>query len=370
MKILFIDLPGKIGGAQKSSLLFLRELRKKGLEFHSIVFGEGEYSAALSKLGRISIIKGGDILKFSRYKPKIKPEFFKELFDISSSVALICKQSNPDIIYTNSLKTHIIGSIVSVKTKKALVWHFRDIVFPSYFLPMYNLLAITSKAKIITVSKFVSKQFIKSEVVYNPVDFDLFNPYIKPSLNFGKKVIGYVANFTPWKGHKVFIDVAKMLSRREDIIFLICGGDIYETLGNVGYYDEVLKYAKQTENVKILGFREDINSVMASFDCLVHTPLKPEPFGRVITEAQSMGKLCIAGRKGGISEIIFDKINGILVDDKDIVRKISEQIVYNIDNPEFSERLKRNAQNFARLLFNPYRCSEKLLNVFKAAKNE
>jgi len=44
---------------------------------------------------------------------------------------------------------------------------------------------------------------------------------------------------------------------------------------------------------------------------VLHTSIKPEPFGRVVIEAMAMKKPVIASRAGAIPEIIVDGVSGI-----------------------------------------------------------
>ena len=61
-------------------------------------------------------------------------------------------------------------------------------------------------------------------------------------------------------------------------------------------------------------------------DIVVMPSLTPEPFGRVILEAQALGKIPIAFDHGGASETIIDGKNGFLakpVDVDSLSKKIS-----------------------------------------------
>ena len=51
-------------------------------------------------------------------------------------------------------------------------------------------------------------------------------------------------------------------------------------------------------------------------DVVVAPSLKPEPFGRVIIEAQAMGRPVIAFDHGGASESVKNNTTGILVEPK------------------------------------------------------
>jgi glycosyltransferase involved in cell wall biosynthesis len=48
-------------------------------------------------------------------------------------------------------------------------------------------------------------------------------------------------------------------------------------------------------------------------DVVLHTAVKPEPFGRVIVEAMASGRVVVSSNVGGPREIIRDEVDGILV---------------------------------------------------------
>ena len=55
-------------------------------------------------------------------------------------------------------------------------------------------------------------------------------------------------------------------------------------------------------------------SALILSDIVVMPSVTPEPFGRIILEAQALGKIPIAFDHGGASETIIDGKNGFLAD--------------------------------------------------------
>ncbi len=66
-------------------------------------------------------------------------------------------------------------------------------------------------------------------------------------------------------------------------------------------------------NVCFTGYCSNVAAVMEQCDILVHASTEPEPFGRVVLEAMSLGKAVVATRGGGPSEVITHGVDGILV---------------------------------------------------------
>jgi glycosyltransferase involved in cell wall biosynthesis len=120
---------------------------------------------------------------------------------------------------------------------------------------------------------------------------------------------------TRWKGHELLID---SLSKLKDLPFFCI---------IVGPFDDKRDFKKSLEgriaknnlNSKIT-FAGDCSDMAAAYklsNIVVSASLDPEPFGRVIIEAQAMGCLVIASNHGGASESIIDQKTGWLFKARD-----------------------------------------------------
>ena len=67
------------------------------------------------------------------------------------------------------------------------------------------------------------------------------------------------------------------------------------------------------DRVRFVPFQPDVAEALSSLDVLIHTSVKPEPFGRVLIEAMAVGTPVVAARGGGTPEIITDGVTGKLV---------------------------------------------------------
>jgi glycosyltransferase involved in cell wall biosynthesis len=68
-----------------------------------------------------------------------------------------------------------------------------------------------------------------------------------------------------------------------------------------------------SDRVIFTGFLKNPESILDALDIVIHTSVKPEPFGRVIVEAMSRGKPVIATAMGGPLEIIKNEKTGLLI---------------------------------------------------------
>jgi glycosyltransferase involved in cell wall biosynthesis len=75
---------------------------------------------------------------------------------------------------------------------------------------------------------------------------------------------------------------------------------------------ELARRALPERNVRFLGFREDVMSIINAADLFV-LPSPAEPFGLVLLEAMALGKAVVATRAGGPREIVVDRGTGLLI---------------------------------------------------------
>jgi glycosyltransferase involved in cell wall biosynthesis len=90
--------------------------------------------------------------------------------------------------------------------------------------------------------------------------------------------------------------------------------------GEQDYEQELKRMVKQLslqKRVRFLGFRSDVPELMKAVDIVVHVPIAPEPFGRIIVEAMLAQRPVIASRAGGVVEIVEDNVSGLLIEPGD-----------------------------------------------------
>ena len=112
---------------------------------------------------------------------------------------------------------------------------------------------------------------------------------------------------------------------RKDVICLFVG----DFQGRKKYLNELKNLISQydlNENFRIIDNQIDMAAVYKLADVVVSCSTDPEAFGRVVAEAQAMGRPTIAVNHGGAPEIILDKITGWLFipeDSDDLAKKIN-----------------------------------------------
>jgi glycosyltransferase involved in cell wall biosynthesis len=121
---------------------------------------------------------------------------------------------------------------------------------------------------------------------------------------------------TAWKGQSVLLQAIARLDRA-DVCCVLVGSD----QGRTKYTMELEKIGESLgigDRVRIIGQVEDIPAALMLSDVVVHASTQAEAFGRVVIEAQAMGRPVIATNLGGPSETVQHGVTGWLTNPGDV----------------------------------------------------
>jgi len=107
---------------------------------------------------------------------------------------------------------------------------------------------------------------------------------------------------TSWKGHAVLLDAIARL-RRPDVMCVLVGSD----QGRHRYAIDLESQARRlgiADRLRLVGQCDDMPAALALSDVVVHASTRAEAFGRVVIEAQAMGRPVIASDLGGPVETV------------------------------------------------------------------
>jgi glycosyltransferase involved in cell wall biosynthesis len=122
---------------------------------------------------------------------------------------------------------------------------------------------------------------------------------------------------TSWKGQSVLLSAIARMTRR-DVCCVLVGAD----QGRHRYSAELVRHAQGLgigERVRLVGHCDDMPAALMLSDVVVHASTQPEAFGRVVIEAQAMGRPVIAADLGGPVETVEHGVTGWRVPPRDPV---------------------------------------------------
>lgn len=161
------------------------------------------------------------------------------------------------------------------------------------------------------------------QTLYNGWDMSRYNGVQPANLQRefgvpeGALVIGNAASMTPMKGQDVLIEAFSSLQADIPRAHLVIAGGVYG--GNREHAEHLRRLRVQVaalgieRRVTFTGWREDIWSLMRSFDVFVHVPTMADSLPTAVIHASALGDAIVASRIGGIPEIVRDGEGGVLV---------------------------------------------------------
>ena len=157
----------------------------------------------------------------------------------------------------------------------------------------------------------------------------------------GMLTVGMVAQFIPRKGHATLVEAAaKILMRRTEVRFVLFGQ------GRLRAKIEELVHARGLQGSFIFpGFRRDLPALLPALDVIAH-PAHLEGLGVALLQAEACGVPVVAGRAGGIPEIVQEGHTGFLVEPGDVTT-LADRIERLLSDASLRLRMGQAARAFA-----------------------
>lgn len=373
LRVLFLN-PGRgLGGAEHSLLLLLDGLRARDADVTVALFGDGPFRAVLEskKIPTITIRVPRAVRRATRYRSVGGLLTWAALGALSLPAVLrlaaLIRRLDADVVHTNGLKAHLLGGLAARLARRPVVWHVRDFPPAGAGGRLLEMAARRLPALIIANSAAVAASVRPHGArpptvpIHNPVDLERFRPGLDRAgfrhelgVSTETPLIGQIAHLTPWKGHELFLHIARAIAHELPAArFVIVGGAIYETGGHEGYRATLERQARElrlADRVVFLGERRDVPEILAALDMLVHCPTSPEPFGRALAEAMAVGTPVVAAESGGSAEIVEEGVTGRLVPAGD-VDAFAAAVVELLRDPALRHRMGAAGRHRAQRLF-------------------
>lgn len=311
-KVVHIITDTNIGGAGHHMLALLGEMCKNGNYSPEVILPENSRLVPLIANLQIPFHEVPHIADMSYSKLGVKV-LYKKLKEIA-----------PDIVHTHA---SFSGRIAAKKYRRCRIVHTLHCAFPvakwRKMFPMRQLFGFMNNRyshRMIAVSPVAEKTLLemgakkrKIQVIYNGVPparqysneeaLALRDKYSIPHDSF---VVAFIARLTEIKGHDYVLDMARELPFN---VIILCAGD--------GEYQAHLQARIKKEglenNVRLLGFVENIPEILAIMDVQINMSYVSETTSLSLLSGMSVGKPAIVTRFGGNTYVIEDKVNGLLI---------------------------------------------------------
>jgi glycosyltransferase involved in cell wall biosynthesis len=364
-------------------LTYLKAAHGRTIKATVLIPREGPLGELLSELGVpwqvVSMPRA--LLSLSRQNlGEVISPALKSIFQVPgylSRLSTAIRQWNPDVLYTNGIKAHIIGAFLCPCLRVGVVWHLRD----NWGGPIIGRLADLGPSRIIanswSTAMALQKHMNRPEkvtVVYNAVDIVEFSPdgEIAPVRVSNNPKVALVAAFARWKGHKLLLRAAEtILSEFPSTIFYFIGGSIYDTVAESGYEAELRQIIKRkglSDSIRLTGFQSKMAPWYRAMDVVVNASTLPEPFGRTLLEAMACGKAVVGPNAGGIPEFLEHEKNGLLYEMGN-ADALAEAVLTLLRNPVLRQSLGAAGRETAVQRFAPEAIAQAISSaLFEATK--
>ena len=345
------------------------------------------------------VTSGGELLKFiDRKKVKVikLPVHSKNpflMFFNSIALIFIILLNNISIVHARSRAPAWSCLLATKITRRKFVTTFHGTYsFKNSIKKFYNSVMVRSNLTIAgsnfifshikdNYSKYLNfkKKFL---VIFRGINVDYFDPSTTLEieednlrLNWGvpidKKLILMPGRLTSWKGQDIFIEALNLVNKElghQSFHAVILGSD----QGRDIYTKKIKRLAEQHRLTSQLKFVEHCKNMPLAYklsDLVISASIKPEAFGRVAVEAQSMEKPIIASNIGGSNETIVNNETGFLFksgDPESLSKKIIEAL--NLDQSRLKSMGIEGRKNIIKkfnvekMCFSTYSEYKKLLN--------
>lgn len=194
----------------------------------------------------------------------------------------------------------------------AIVRHVHERAVESLDVPAVKM-KIRYADAVIACSQAIAECIVEpvAEVIYSGIETE--NELPAPRAAEGPLKVGVLSRLVPLKNIEAVIEAGARVSRN--------GGDVCVEIAGTGASEPCLREraAKlgMIGKVNFLGWREDVKSLLASWDVLA-MPSQVEGFPIAALEAMAAARPVIASQVGGLCELVVDGVTGRLIPPGDI----------------------------------------------------
>jgi glycosyltransferase involved in cell wall biosynthesis len=301
-------------------------------------------------------------------------------------LAAVMKQHNVSVVHARSRAPAWSAKLAAQKLNIPFITTFHGTygLGPFGLKKLYNRVMAEGDV-VIAISEFIRMHVIgnygvsadKIRLIYRGVDVQSFDPAAVTSMRLiqlaqkwrlseSTRVIMLPGRITGWKGHRLLIDALGVMKKRHpdnhDIRCMMVGPTESPHL-----VDTLLAYADEKGVSGWVQIVQDCNDIPAAYmitDVAVSASTDPEAFGRVVAEAQAMGRAVVAPAHGAAPEIIEPGVTGWLFTPRDPVSLADAlERALSISQPE-REVLGARAMERVRTKFTKAEMCAKTLAVY------
>ena len=275
-----------------------------------------------------------------------------------------------DVVHAHGYKADIYVAIAMSGLKVPIVstchtWYDNSLLLSLY--GMADRLALRRFTSVVAVSTEVRKQLMdagigkeKIHLIANGIDLRPFEG-ARPSLTYDEPLVGLVGRLSQEKGVDLFTQAAGLVLREIPTAHFV-------VLGEGPDHSKLQLLIRETGvagSVELLGRRDDMAAVYASFDVMVSAS-RQEGLPMAILEGMASERAVVATSVGEVPSLIQDGETGVLVAPED-VQALATAIAALLQDDVRRRVLGAAAKKHVKDNFSAERMSADYLNVYSNA---
>lgn len=248
----------------------------------------------------------------------------------AAKLAALIRDQRIDIVHARSRAPAWSARLAVRRTGARWVTTYHGTYTEGFALKRRYNAVMASGERVIAISAFIAEHLMarhgtdpaRVRIIPRGVDPRRFDPAIVSGERIVKlarawripddaPVVLLPGRLTRWKGQEVLIEALARMQRR-DAVAVLAGDD----QGRHGYRAGLEALAERRglgARVRIVGDCPDMPAALMLADVAVSASIEPEAFGRVVVEAQAMGRPVVATAHGGALETVSSGETGWLV---------------------------------------------------------
>ncbi len=269
-----------------------------------------------------------------RLHPVQTPAGMRQLGAGGGALARAARRFGADVVHANTPRVGIMAGVGLRRGGPPFVVRAHEHIPLSKVGRAVRSLIVRTARGVAAVSDFTAERFNEglphpvATRVYNSIDQQRFDPArVAPApireelgLSPGTRLIGQIAQITPWKAQDVSIRaLAELRAGGLDAHLLLVGqvafGGKRVRFDNHAFLDSLERLVDELSvrhAVHFLGQRDDVPEIMRALE-LSLLPSWEEPFGLVIVESMALGTPPLVSAAGAGPELVDDGVTGRVV---------------------------------------------------------
>lgn len=368
MRVLLLHGNAEWYGSDRSLVVLADALQRAGVEVTVGVPSEGALAAAVRRAGVDVVVTTPGAFRPLVVGPLGIVRYL--LLELPRSVLAVRRLARrADVVHLNI--STLIGGLVGARlARRPVVLHVRE----SYAgreraWRAYCRLVRPLITRAIAISNDVATELRdaglgdRTVVVHNGLPFAALAP---PTAREGGPVVA-VGRINDWKGQDVLVEAVAVLRERGVRVPVEIAGD---ALPEQRHLEDALRALAAErgvrDDVRLLGYVDDVPSLLARASIFVLPSKRPEPFGLALLDAMAHGLPCIATDAGGPRDMIDHGRTGLLTPMGDPVA-LADAIERLWNDPDLRARLGAAAAADVRARFSIERTAADVVSVYEAA---